>query len=168
MQQEPCSKEAAPPAQQEPCSKEAAPPAQQEPRSKEAAHPNVQQAPCSKESALQAQNEAHNKGGACQELDAMCEGDGSEPVEGRNLKAARAAAVAEALKRPNSFQIQDCKSWNPLQCIGSASAHVCSLQEASLALKEGETEEQRALRIAHNIYVKFNRSTKSCAAELKC
>ena len=35
------------------------------------------------------------------------------------------------------------------------------LQESSLKLKTGETEEQRILRIAHNMYMKFNRSTRS-------
>ena len=30
---------------------------------------------------------------------------------------------------------------------------LCCLQEASLALKAGESEEQRALRLARNIYV---------------
>ncbi|CAE7338863.1 unnamed protein product [Symbiodinium sp. CCMP2592] len=66
-------------------------------------------------------------------------------VKPSGIKGAVGAALDKGLiqdillRRPDSFQ----------------------LQESALALKDGESEEERLLRIAHNIYMKFNRSHKS-------
>ena len=165
-QEEPRNKEAGADAQQEPRSKEAGPDAREEPHSKEAG-PDAREEPRSKEAGLDAREEPHSTGAgqdACQELSsgeasrqrsAMIEDEGSE-------------LPADSPEQTEQFS-------NPglTECGSVLMKHLCqhtcihtyiafSLQEASLALKAGETEEQRALRIAHNIYVKFNRSTKNC------
>ncbi|CAE7280797.1 unnamed protein product, partial [Symbiodinium sp. CCMP2456] len=61
--------------------------------------------------------------------------------QGAIYRAIEEGLIDEILRRPESFQIQ----------------------EATLKRKENETYEEHILRIAHNVYMKFNRSTKSKA-----
>ncbi|CAE7244961.1 unnamed protein product [Symbiodinium microadriaticum] len=89
---------------------------------------------------------------------------GNSEIKAADLEGAGGAANMEvALVKPSGIKgaVGTALDKGLIQDILLRRPDSFQLQEASLALKDGETEEERLLRIAHNIYMKFNRSHKS-------